>query len=195
MTLETIQGDFVEFETARRFVDCDYLFLAADTMQARLVFNAMVHQYLIPGVQVGAKVSVDKKTGAILRAFSVVRPVYPWRGCLWCNGLISPHRLQEEALSTEERRAQRYVEEEEVPAPSVITLNAVAAGYAANDYLFRITALRNEAAADDFVYFEPGVEEVRFDCPRRDEDCIQCGPGPRSRRARGDGAPLPTREG
>src|SRR6266699_681755 len=193
--LEAIQGDFVDVGVARRFVDCDYLFLAADTMQARLVFNAMVHQYLIPGVQVGAKVSVDKGTGTILRAFSVVRTVYPWQGCLWCNGLISPDRLQEEALSTDERRAQKYVEEEEVAAPSVITLNALAAGYAANDYLFRITGLRNEAAADDFVYFEPGVEEVRFDRPRRDEGCIQCGSGPRSRRGRGDGASLPTREG
>ena len=26
------------------FVDCDYLFLAADTMRARLLFNAVVHQ-------------------------------------------------------------------------------------------------------------------------------------------------------
>lgn len=35
---------------------CDYLFLAADSMRARLVFNALVHQYLIPGVQLGSKI-------------------------------------------------------------------------------------------------------------------------------------------
>ena len=40
-------------------MDCDYLFLAADTMRARLLFNAIVHQYLVPGVQVGAKVHED----------------------------------------------------------------------------------------------------------------------------------------
>jgi tRNA A37 threonylcarbamoyladenosine dehydratase len=61
--VEAIFGDFMEAEIASMFVDCDYLFLAADTMRARLLFNAIVHQYLIPGVQVGGKVQVDKGDG------------------------------------------------------------------------------------------------------------------------------------
>ena len=40
--------------------DVDFLFLASDTIQSRLVFNALVQQSLIPGAQVGAKVSVSK---------------------------------------------------------------------------------------------------------------------------------------
>ena len=47
-------------------IDCDYLFLAADSMQARLVLNALVHQYLIPGAPLDAKVTVDSETGDIL---------------------------------------------------------------------------------------------------------------------------------
>ncbi|MGC3971632.1 MAG: ThiF family adenylyltransferase [Pirellulales bacterium] len=47
-----IIGDITDAETARALRDCDYLFLCADTAQSRLVFNALVHQYLIPGVQV-----------------------------------------------------------------------------------------------------------------------------------------------
>ena len=45
---EGIFDNFAKQSVARRFTDCDFLFLAADSMQARLVFNAIVHQYLVP---------------------------------------------------------------------------------------------------------------------------------------------------
>jgi len=48
----------------------------------------------------------------------VARPVTPDRGCLWCNGVISPAKLQEEVQGERELRAQRYVEEEKVVAPA-----------------------------------------------------------------------------
>jgi hypothetical protein len=80
--LETVTGDIADPAIAERLTDCDFLFLAADSMRARLVFNALVHQYLIPGAQVGAKVTVDKKTGQVVDVFSVYRPVFPGSGCL-----------------------------------------------------------------------------------------------------------------
>ena len=180
-------------EVAERFVDCDYLFLAADTMQARLVFNAIVHQYLVPGVQMGSKALSDPSTGDLEQVFSVVRPVNPASGCLWCSGLISSSKLQEESLSESERRAQRYVDDPEVAAPSVITLNAVAAAQAANDFLFSITGLTRDAASLDFLRFDPLDRTVERDEPRNRADCAECGTGAHSRRARGDGAELPTR--
>jgi hypothetical protein len=64
--VDAIFGNFLEAEIAAKFADCDCLFLAADSMRARLLFNAIVHQYLIPGVQVGAKVRVDPKLGEVL---------------------------------------------------------------------------------------------------------------------------------
>jgi hypothetical protein len=184
----------VEGDVAQSLAGCDFLFLAADSMQARLVFNALVHQYLIPGVQLGAKVPVDRETGQIGRIFSVVRPVLPGLGCLWCNGLISPAGLQEEALAPDERRAQQYVDEEEIPAPSVITLNAVAAAHGVNDYLLRLTGLRDERATDDYVYIEPRTGILRLDTPRSDPDCLQCSPSAASRFAFGDSRSLPVVE-
>jgi len=139
--VEAIFGDFLEADIAAKFVDCDYLFLAADTMRARLLFNAVVHQYLIPGVQVGAKVRVDPKSGEVLDAYSVVRPVTSDSGCLLCNRLINSAKLQDESISDAERKRQRYIDEPEIIAPSVITLNAVATSQAANDFLFYITGL------------------------------------------------------
>jgi tRNA A37 threonylcarbamoyladenosine dehydratase len=181
----------VEEKVARSLSTCDYLFLAADSMQARLVFNSLVHQYLIPGIQLGAKVPVDPVSGEVGRIYSVVRPVLPGRGCLWCNGLITSDGLQQEALSPEERKAQRYVEDDDIPAPSVVTLNALAAAHGVNDYLFRSVGLRVPSCSDDYIFVEPRTGTVRLDTPRRDSDCPECSAVSASRFARGDGRPLP----
>ena len=130
---EAIMGNVVDQNVVKRLLDCDAIFLAADSMQARLVANAVCHQYLIPTWQVGAKVDSDS-TGKIQDVFSVVRQLVPGKTCMWCNGLINPARLAEEAASPQQRDAQRYVDD--VPAPSVITLNAVASAHAVDQYLF-----------------------------------------------------------
>jgi len=191
--VEVINGDIAVDAVAQRFVDCDFIFLAADTMRARLVFNALVNQYLIPGAQVGAKVTVDKQTGDVLDAFAVYRPVLPSRGCLWCNGLVSPARLQEEALREEERRQQRYVDDKTVSAPSVITLNAVASAHAADDYLFAVTGLLAAGTSDAYRRYLPQEANYMLDAPRRNPQCTECGAGPKGRLGMGSGLRLPTR--
>jgi hypothetical protein len=190
---EVIFDDITIDAVARRFADCDYLFLAADTNQARLVWNALVHQYLIPGHQVGVKVPVDPETGEVGEVFAVSLPVTPSSGCLWCNGLISSEGLQREAATAAERKAQRYVDEPEVVAPSVITLNATVVSQAGNDFLLSITSLTNPKTSMDYVRFLPRDREVRFDEPRKDPWCTECGAVSGSRLARGDSAALPTR--
>jgi molybdopterin/thiamine biosynthesis adenylyltransferase len=193
IAFEAIAKNVVDPGVALRLVDCDYVFLAADSMQARLVFNALVHQYCIPGVQVGAKVPVDRETGDVSGVFSVVRPVWPGHGCLWCNELISPAGLQAEALSEQERERQRYVDEPTVNAPSVITLNAVAAAHAVNDYLFNVTGLLYRTHAHQYTRFIPQTMEVVFEQPRKDAACRECGSGQRGRLSYGDSRRLPTK--
>lgn len=193
ITIEPIVGNLIEDAVAARLVDCDYLFLAADSMQARLVFNALVHQYLVPGVQVGAKVQSDPKSGEILDVFSISRPITPDLGCLWCNGLVSPARLQEEALPAVERRRQRYIDDDTVVAPSVITLNAVAAAHAANDFLFTMTGLLDADAAHRWLRILPAQAEFEHQLPRTDPTCPECGSAAHSRQATGTARRLPTR--
>ena len=72
--IEAVPRDFLEADVAARFTDCDFLFLAADTMGARLLFNAIVHQYGIPGIQVGAKIPVVQD-GTVGNVFCVSRMV------------------------------------------------------------------------------------------------------------------------
>ena len=61
--ITALARDFLDDDVAAHFTDCDFLFLAADSMGARLLFNAIVHQYGIPGIQVGAKIPIAGKRG------------------------------------------------------------------------------------------------------------------------------------
>ena len=192
--IEGIPTDISEHATAVRLVDCDYLFLAADSHVARAVFNALVHQYLIPGVQVGSKVEVDED-GVVGAISSIVRPVTPDAGCLWCNELIRPHRLTEESLPAQTRRAQRYLPADDAPAPSVITLNALGVAQATNHFMLYVTGLlRPSDSAGEYRRFEGRSEHLRLELPRADPTCPECGLGSASLRAHGDARRLPVRE-
>jgi len=181
---EAIVGDITDQPVTKHLYDCDAIFLAADSMQARLVVNAVCHQYLIPTWQVGAKVQVNDSTGDVEDVFSVVRHLVPGETCLWCNQLINPTQLAEEAASREQRAAQRYVKE--VANPSVITLNAVATSHAVNEYLFATVNLQENAPqAVDWLQHRPLESQPMILRPRQDPACTECrgrlGAGPLQR--------------
>ena len=194
---EPIVGDITDMATAQRMTDVDFLFLCADGMLPRSVFNALVHQFLIPGVQIGCKVPVEKKTGKVQDVFLVSRPVLPFPvgGCLSCNDLIPADRLRDEMLTPEDRERQRYVDDEAVAVPSVITLNALAAAQAVNDFLFGYLGLTSPNAAAGYLMHQPMDRRWRgVDC-RADKACLMCGIEHDSAYARGDRAVLPCRQG
>ena len=186
--LQPIAGDVSRDSVAQLLRDCDFIFLAADSMRARLVVNAIAHQYLIPTIQMGTKIR-SGKSGNIDDAMCAVRHVRPGTGCLWCNGLIDPTQLAIEAKSDTERKEQAYGVQE--PNPSVITLNAVAAAHAVNDFLFDFLGLRTndtEAAYQHFHFHSGKAQRV---IPRRDPECRECV----LRLAMGDAVELPVSGG
>lgn len=192
--VEVIFGDFVDENVARRFLKCDYLVNAADSLQARLVFNAIVHAYLIPGVDLGAKVPVDKETGTVGDVRAVVHPVLPGCGCLLCNGFIPSGRLQQEMETPVERRFQRYVDDKDIVAPSVITLNALAASHAVNDFLFSVTGLTYDDSMAGYLRILPRSRRIVYESPRKDELCPHCSTQGLGLFAQGNKASLPTRQ-
>ena len=171
---EAIVGNVTEPAVAERLIDCDAIFLAADSMQARLVVNAICHQYLIPTWQVGAKV-VSDPAGAIQDVFSVVRHLVPGKSCLWCNELIDCKQLAEEATSTKQRNAQRYVDG--VQAPSVITLNAVACSHAVDQYLFSTLELQEMPEEVHWLKYRASPtygDYATIESPRQGQTCSEC---------------------
>lgn len=191
--VKTVSTDVVEENVADSLKDCDYIFLAADTMRARVLFNAIVYQYLVPGAQIGTRVMSDGN-GQVLDVYSVTRPVTPESGCLWCNELISSAKLQNEALSDKERRAQAYVDDHAVAVPSVMALNALAGAQAANDFMFYMTGLAKGDSAFDYMYFHATSRKVRNVRPGKSKACKDCSRAPGSRFAMGDGMRLPAKD-
>lgn len=192
---DAIVGDVIDEVTAMQVRDADFVFLATDTIQSRVVFNALVYQYLIPGAQIGVKVHVNGEDGSIGDIFAASRVVLPHAcgGCLHCHEMIPAGRVQEEALTEHERKAQRYVDDDSVIAPSVITLNVLSAAQPLNDFMMMFTGLYSATVK---LYHqlnfsrERQVMEVE---PRGDGPCLYCSSHRKSRLGRGDRAALPCR--
>ena len=187
-TLQPVADDVSHHSVAQVLRDCDFIFLAADSMRARLVVNALAHQYFIPAIQMGARIRRGDG-GNLEDAMSAVRHIRPGTGCLWCNGLIDPTQLAIEAKSDTERKEQAYGVQE--PNPSVITLNAVAAAHAVNDFLFDFLGLRTgdvEVAYHHFHFHRGKAQRVM---PRQSPECRECV----HRLAMGDALELPVVEG
>jgi len=189
--IHLVTDDVAKESAAKELTSCDYLFLAADSMRARLVFNALVHQYFIPGVQLGSKIRSDS-AGTLLEVMSANRPVRPGQGCLWCNQLIDQNQLAKEAKTDEERKAQAYGVEE--PNPSVISLNAISAAHAVNDFLLDYLGLRADSGALYYEHFHFLNGKRNLVEPRRDTECSECSAAG-LRYGRGDGVGLPCIEG
>lgn len=163
--------DVLDAATAAQLRDCDYVFLCADSMRARLLVNAVAHQYFVPMVQLGAKITAADD-GSLTDAMSAVRTVRPGEGCLWCNGFIPSGTLALEAKSDEERKAQAYGTGE--PDPSVITMNAVAAAQGINDFLFDYLELRDKNEEWRFEHSHFLSRRTTRAVPRREPECPEC---------------------
>jgi molybdopterin/thiamine biosynthesis adenylyltransferase len=178
-----IDGDIADADVAAQLLECDFLFLATDTISSRLVFNAIVHRHLIPGIQIGAKVDLEPD-GSIGRVYVAVRPVTPTHGCLQCNSLIDPLRLQAENQSAEERVAQNYLNAPEIIDPSVITLNGIAASHASTVMLCAVTGLGEPGLLNHRLFFATSGDVFSVS-PKKLVDCVFCGSGPKSMYALG----------
>jgi len=191
-SIVAIPGDVAQNNVAHALLECDYIFLAADSMRSRLVFNAIVNQYFIPGVQMGTKITVDPESRALLAAHSSVRHLTPGRGCLLCNQLVDLQLLADEWKTDQEREEQRYGMK--VPNPSVVTMNAVAAAHAVNDFLMYYVGLAQPIDRTPYRRFDHLAGLVRDEIPRHDNDCSECSLAGESRYAMGDAAELPCAE-
>lgn len=185
--VRTVDGDVADTEVVEALLTCDFLFLATDTARARLIFNAVVHRYLIPGIQIGAKVEINRE-GGVETVYVAVRPTYPSRGCLDCAGLIDPFELQREQRTAEEAAAQNYVGAtigEEVIDPSVISLNSLSAGQAVTTMLFSVTGLLEDDGLAHRLFFPRDGSALPV-TDRRRPACRFCGRRDGSHFALGD---------
>ena len=191
-------GDVTYVDDARVLLEADFIFSATDTQFARFAVNAICHQYLIPGAQVGAKVVADE-AGAIQLAYAMHRPIDLAGACLECGGAIDPEALRREQLGEAERRAQEYIgaqHAEPVHDPAVITLNSASVAMATLDFQFAATGIyQPQTRLHQRVYHAP-ERELRERESRPRAGCRWCDRHQDGGAfGRGDDQPLPLRPG
>jgi len=195
--IQGVPDDVANDKVARLLLDCDFIFLAADTMLARDVVNQIAYQYLIPTLQVGSKVVLDMTDRHVSDVFGVVRSIGMSPGCLRCNGLVDVAKLTEESLASDQQRQnQRYVDDPDIEAPSVITINAMSTGWAVNDFMHYATGIGRPSSGYRLLRAKPAGQrgqQFTLQVPNVDPDCHVCGLGDHSVRSRGDSVDLPTR--
>jgi molybdopterin/thiamine biosynthesis adenylyltransferase len=170
----TVIPERIETITARQaLTTCDWIFLAADSHSARHWVNATIHQYLIPATQVGVKIPVTSG-GDVGQIHATTRFFAPGEGCMWCNQLIDPTELAIDMHPENERRPARYVEN--VPAPSVIALNSLAAAEAVSHFMLAVTSLHHDPDNTASVLHLPRFRERALQTHRQDPACSWCSP-------------------
>ncbi|MEV0168776.1 ThiF family adenylyltransferase [Nonomuraea fuscirosea] len=184
-----IVRDVSDPRAAAELSQVDWIFLAADSNLARYETNAVIQQYLIPGTQVGVSIPVDED-GTVGDIHIAIRPLLPGTFCLMCNSLINVTDLAVEAKPDQERAQARYVRD--VPAASVMTLNAIAAGEAANHFMLAAVGLHEVVTDYDGLTHQPRHRDRDREGSRQRSSCRWCSGASQSAFALGDARRLPT---
>ncbi len=142
-------------DAARDLRDRDCIFLCTDDHWGRSVVNQIAHQYLVPTINVGIRISAD--LGTIREAIGVVDVLGPDLPCLWCRQFLDARRIAAESTPAEERRRRQqegYIEGLETSQPSVVSLTTTAAGLAVTLFLHLVTG---------FMAGSGGVQRLNWD--------------------------------
>jgi len=139
-TITPLRAHVAETHAAHLLLDRDAIFVCTDDHWGRAVVNQISYQYLIPSLSLGVR--IDARNGSITGAaggLDLLRPDLP---CLWCKGFLVPDRIAAESMSKKERKVREregYVQDLDIPAPSVISLNTTLARLAVTSFLQLLT--------------------------------------------------------
>lgn len=140
---DTVIGDVVDADVARKLIDVDFIFGCTDSMASRAIINQIAYQYLIPVVDMG--VAIHVREGSIASVTGRVQMLSPGLGCLVCADGLDGQRVRWEMMSAAQRRADPYFENASVPQPAVMPLNGVVTSAAVAMFLSGLTGYPGEA--------------------------------------------------
>jgi molybdopterin/thiamine biosynthesis adenylyltransferase len=167
-----IKRNVLEIDVAEAIGRVDAIFGCTDTIASRAILNRIAVQHFIPYWDCGTEISTG---GSDLRAFGRVRLVLAGGPCLVCMDVIDPAQLRIELLPADERDRERqlgYIRGQEVVAPAVVSLNAVAASLAVMSFL-RWAVGEVTVEPGQWVY-RAFAGDVRMQAAARRPDCPVC---------------------
>jgi len=138
--VRTVRKHVVLRDAVDHLFDRDIIMLCTDDHWGRSIVNRLVHQYLIPAINMGVR--IDAHEGLITEAVGTVDVLRPDTPCLWCKEALQAERIATESMRKSERRdraRQGYVEDLETPSPSVISMTTVISGLSVSLFLQMVT--------------------------------------------------------
>lgn len=161
---------------------CDVVFGCTDDTLGRNLLNRFAYFYNTPVIDVG--LSIDPSENGGYDAFDGrVTVLQPGNACMGCRGLITPERLQAEALLCtdpqmfELHRHAGYVAGGEEPSPVVVTFTTEVATMAVNELFQRLTGFRgvDGACAERVRRFSDVKDADTLPGAQRNPSCPLCG--------------------
>lgn len=151
--------------TAKTLRDCDIVFGCTDKQSPRGVLCRLAMRYLIPVIDVAAK--IHSEGGTIRDVIGRVTVLMPGEACLFCRQRINSEIIRLESMSPDEWRAladEDYAPELEDVAPAVIPFTTMAAAQGVTELLQRLTGFMGveRASSETLLFFhEPAIRTNR----------------------------------
>jgi molybdopterin/thiamine biosynthesis adenylyltransferase len=170
--IEAVVGDVAETRVAQMLLDRDVVFSCVDEHWGRAILNQIAYQYLVPTINLGVRIDVDRSQ--VIGAAGAIQVLRPGSACLWCAAFLSSERIRSESLSADHRESlkqERYVVGLGEPAPSVISFTTALSALAVTEYIQLITGfLGSTGGSKRLNYFisestvRPGETSIRAEC-------------------------------
>ena len=161
--------DIVYASVARKLLDADVIFCCTDSHGSRSVIQQVAYQYFIPCIDIGS--TITAAGGEITGIFGRIQQVGPDQPCLWCSGLLNSEEVRRDMLTEFERKADPYIRGGNVPAPSVISLNATVVSIAVTMFLGLVTSIPVHSR---HVIYNATTSSMRSVRAYTSDDCFIC---------------------
>lgn len=181
--IESATGSVNTLHVAKRLKDVDVIFCCTDNLSSRLVLNRVAFQYLIPMIDLGIDIQASRKQG-IRTAGGRVMVILPNQPCL-CNLGI----LKTEALAKENNQLG-YITGQNIPDPSVITLNGVVSSLATTEFIDLLTGFERRKSEPTYQVYDILRGEIWREKAQTTSPCGVC----RAVKALGDIEGLPCQQ-
>lgn len=186
MEVHEIRGDVVDEEVAAKLSSFDFIFLCTDSHASRAVVNQAAYQHLIPGIDMGVRITVAQDI--ITHITGRVQMLSPGLSCLTCTRALDSKRILREMMTDEQRAADPYIDGLHEPQPAVISLNSTVASLAVTMMLGAVTPV---PAGPRHQHYDGIRGQVRVKEEKVREGCITC--SSQGSLARGSSWELPVR--
>ena len=165
---KSLRGD----EAINALKEVDFIFGCVDNDAARQILNEISKAHMIPFIDSAVGINVEhKKVTEIGGRIVFVRPGTP---CLQCINEIDSHEVSYFFQTEEERKHNRnhgYVQNYDLPSPSVVFLNGLIASAAVSEFFAYVTGFRSPKSYLSYDGFEQKLVERKI---RSDEECFVC---------------------